>query len=86
MTQVMTTTALRRNLASALDAVIDNEEELIVPRDDGNAVVIVDLKSWNAIKETLYVLGDRAQTTRLMESMRQLDAGEGFERPLAIDS
>lgn len=80
--QVMTTTALRRNLASALDAVVAEEEELVVPRDDGAAVVIVDLKTWNSMKETLHVLGDRKQTMQLMESIGQLEDGKGTEHDL----
>lgn len=84
--QVMTTTDLRRNLAAALDAVVDNEEELVVPRDGGTAVVIIDLGTWNSMKETLHVLGNPEQTIQLMQSIQQLNAGQGHEHELLDDS
>lgn len=80
--KVMTTSDARKNFAAALDAVINDQEELVIPRDGGSAVVIVDLNTWNSLKETMHVLGSANNTRRLLASMAQLDAGEGIERDL----
>ncbi len=73
---MMTTTDLRNGLGAALDAVIDDEEELVIPRDGGRAVGIVSLQEWNSMRETLHVLGNRTQTRRLLDSLDSLDAGD----------
>jgi antitoxin YefM len=73
--KVLTITDVRRNFATVVDAVIDDAEECVIPRGGGNAVVIVSLDEWNAMKETLHVLGSSANARRLLESIAQADAG-----------
>lgn len=80
----MTTRDVRANFAAVLNAVIDDQEELVIPRDGGSAVVIVDLDTWNGMKETMHVLGDRTQTRRLMDSVEALENGEGVEHELPL--
>lgn len=80
--KVMTTKDVRQNFAAALNAVIDDQEELVIPRDGGKAVVIIDLDTWNSLKETLHVMGDREQTRRLLNSMEHLENGLGVRHEL----
>lgn len=80
--KVMTTRDVRANFASVLNSVVDDQEELVIPRDGGTAVVIVDLDTWNGMKETLHVLGGRAQTRRLLDSLDAADRGEFVEHKL----
>jgi hypothetical protein len=54
-----------------------------VPRGGGKAVVIVSLDEWNAINETLHVLGSAPNARRLLESIAQADAGLLDEHQLA---
>lgn len=45
-------TQLRRNLAAELDRVINDAEEVVVTRSSHEAVVIVPLTEYEAMKET----------------------------------
>jgi antitoxin YefM len=81
--KVLTITDVRKNLAAIVDSVIDDAEECVIPRGGGKAVVIVSLDEWNAMNETLHVLGSAANARRLLESIAQADAGLLEEHPLA---
>ena len=65
-----------------VDAVIDDAEECVIPRGGGKAVVMVSLDEWNAVNETLHVLGSASNARRLLESIAQADAGLLAEHPL----
>jgi antitoxin YefM len=75
-------TDLRNNLASHLDRVIDDRDELLVTRQGHDPVVIVTLSDWEGMKETLYLLSNPANAEHLRKSIAELDAGKGFEREL----
>ena len=75
-------TDLRNNLATHLDRVDDDRDELIVTRQNRNPMVIVALAEWEGMKETLHLLSSPANAERLRESFAELDAGRGFERVL----
>ncbi|SBT63231.1 antitoxin YefM [Micromonospora sediminicola] len=79
--KVLTISDVRKNLAAVVDAVIDDAEERIIPRG-GRAVVMVSLDEWNAVNETLHVLGSASNARRLLESIAQADAGLLEEHPL----
>lgn len=81
--KVMTITEVRGNFAAVVDSVIDDAEECVIPRGGGKAVVIVSLDEWNAMNETLHVLGSAANSRRLLESIAQADAGLVTEHPVA---
>jgi antitoxin YefM len=73
--KVLTISDVRKNFAAVVDSVIDDAEECVIPRGGGKAVVIVSLDEWNAMNETLHVLGSAANARRLLESIAQADAG-----------
>jgi antitoxin YefM len=77
--KVLTISDVRKNFAAVVDGVIDDAEECVIPRGGGKAVVIVSLDEWNAMKETLHVLGTRTNARRLLDSLDQLDAGLAVE-------
>jgi antitoxin YefM len=81
--KVLTITDVRKNLAAVVDSVIDDAEECVIPRGGGKAVVMVSLDEWNAMIETLHVLGSATNARRLLESIAQADAGLLDEHPLA---
>ncbi|WP_250001181.1 type II toxin-antitoxin system Phd/YefM family antitoxin [Actinoplanes sp. M2I2] len=81
--KVYTISDVRKNFAAVVDAVIDDAEECVIPRGGGKAVVMVSLDEWNAMKETLHVMGSPADARRLLESIAQADAGLLQERPPA---
>jgi antitoxin YefM len=78
----VTFTDLRNNLATHLDKVEDDRDELIVTRQNHNPVVIVALSEWEGMKETLHLLSTPANAEHLLGSIAELDAGKGFEREL----
>jgi antitoxin YefM len=80
--KVLTISDVRKDFAAVVDAVIDDAEECVIPRGGGKAVVIVSLDVWNAMRETLHVLGSAANARRLLESIAQADAGLLEEHPL----
>ena len=81
--KVLTISDVRKNIAAVVDSVIDDAEECVIPRGGGKAVVIVSLDEWNAMKETLHVLGSASNARRLLESIAQADAGLLEEHPLS---
>jgi len=76
--KAVTITSLRSRLKSYLDEVIQSGETIIVPRNNTNddAVVIISLKEYNALQETDYLLSNKANRTKLEESIAQLNAGK----------
>lgn len=78
----VTFTDLRNNLASHLDKVGDDRDELIVTRQNHDPVVIVPLSEWESMKESLHLLSTPANAEHLRASMAELDAGRGTERSL----
>lgn len=80
---VMTYSDARAQLKSVMDSVINDQQEVIVTRKQGEAVVVVSLETWNAINETLHLLSSPANAARLRASISQLNAGRGQERELS---
>ena len=78
-----TYTALRANLASAMDRVCDDHEPLIVTRNGEQSVVMLSLEDYKALEETAGLLRSPANAKRLLSAIAQLAAGRGFERELS---
>lgn len=72
----------RANFKTVMDRAISDQEEIVVTRRKGEAVVILSLENWNSIQETLYLLSTSANTKVLRESIAQLDAGDGNDKDL----
>lgn len=72
----------RSNLKDVMDRVVESHTPVVVARKRGEAVVMVSLADWNAMEETLHLLSNPRNATRLDEGVRQLDAGKGTERAL----
>src|SRR5439155_15816759 len=69
----------RQNLAKLLDRVVKENEPVIVARKKRGSVVLVSLKEWNSIQETLHLFSTRANARALIDAMDDLDAGKGIE-------
>lgn len=78
----VTFTDLRNNLATHLDKVEDDRDELIVTRQNHDPVVIVALSEWEGMKETLHLLSTPANAEHLLNSIADADAGKLTEREL----
>lgn len=79
---VLTLEDARENLDEVLQRVVDDHVPVAIARRKAEAVVIVSLSDWQARDETAYLLSSPRNAERLLEGIRQLDAGEGIERDL----
>lgn len=79
----ITYTAVRANLASAMDRVCDDHEAVIITRNGERAVVMLSLEDYKALEETSYLLRTPANAKRLLAAVTQLAANNGVERALA---
>ena len=75
---------LRKNLASAVDKVVEDREPVIITRDRGKpAAVLMSLEEFTSWEETLHLLRSPANAARLKASIEALDEGRGTARKLA---
>ena len=79
----ITYTAVRAKLADTMDRVCDDHEPVIITRSGGRAVVMISLDDYKALDETAYLLRSPKNARRLLESIAQLEAGDGQVRELA---
>ena len=84
--KIMRTTSyseLRKNLASALDKVVEDREPVIITRDRGKpAAVLMSLEEFTSWEETLHLLRSPANAARLKAAVDELDRTGGKERKL----
>jgi antitoxin YefM len=66
-----TYTALRENLASYLDRVIDDREVVVVKRRGARDVAIIAADELAGLEETAYLLRSPANARRLRESLSE---------------
>lgn len=78
----LTYTAARQNLAKTMDKVCNDHAPVIVTRKSSNSVVIMSLEDFEALEETAYLLRSPKNARRLIESVAQLEKGQGTERDL----
>ena len=78
----VTLTELRANMAKHLDQIESDRTELVVTRQNHEAVVILPLSEFEGMRETLHLLSTPANADHLRRSIAELDAGKGIERTL----
>jgi antitoxin YefM len=69
----------RANIAKHLDKLEEDRDHLVVSRQGHEPVVVLPLKDWQGMEETLYLLGNKANRDMLLESIAQIDAGKIVE-------
>jgi antitoxin YefM len=81
--KAITYTAARQNLAKTMENVCKDHAPIIVTRKTTDSVVIMSLDDYEALEETAYLLRSPKNTRRLIESIAQLEEGQGSERELS---
>ena len=80
--EAITYTAARQNLAKTMEKVCRDRCPVIVTRKTSNSVVIMSLEDYEALEETAHLLRSPENARRLMESISQLEKGQGVEKGL----
>jgi antitoxin YefM len=75
-------TAARANLASTMANVCNDHAPIIITRKSEAPVVMMSLEDYNAMQETTYLLRSPANARSLLDSITELEAGNGTERLL----
>jgi antitoxin YefM len=75
----VTLTDFRANIASHLDRLEQDRDHLVVSRQGHEPVVVLPLKDWEGMEETLYLLSTNANREMLTASIAQADAGQLIE-------
>jgi antitoxin YefM len=75
-------TAARSNLARTMQQVCEDHAPVIITRNKAPAVVMMSLEDYEALQETAYLLRAPENARRLLESVAQLERGDGAERNL----
>ena len=83
MSQAITYTEARQNLAETMNRVCDHHEPDIITRQKSPSVVLMSLEDYNAIMETAYLLRSPANTARLRDSLHAADTGKTVQHDLA---
>lgn len=79
----ITYTSVRSNLAQTMDKVCDDHAPVIITRKAARPVIMMSLEDYQALEETAYLLRSPKNARRLLESIAELEAGQGTERELA---
>ncbi|WNB74733.1 type II toxin-antitoxin system Phd/YefM family antitoxin [Methylomonas koyamae] len=75
--------AARANLAKTMDKVCADHAPIIITRKSESPVVMLSLEDYQAMEETAYLLRSPANARRLLESIAELESGQGSERELS---
>ena len=78
----VTYTVARGNLAKTMTKVCDDHSPVIITRKTAQPVVMMSLEDYEALEETAYLLRSPKNARRLLESIAELESGEGIEREL----
>ena len=74
-------TDFRSNLKHWFDKVVDDVSDIIIKRKSGKDLVLISLDEYNSLKETTYLLTGKNRTI-LLNSIQELEAGEGIQKDL----
>ena len=76
-------TELRKNLKEHIDAVIADNDALIVDRGNNTGIVMISLEEYNSIMETEYIMSNPEVLADIQQSLKEISEGKGIEVNLA---
>ncbi len=80
--EATTYSSFRSELKKKLDKVTDDHDVLIVNRKGNKDVVVMSLKDYNSLEETLYLLSSKANAENLRIGITQLQEGKVVKKSL----
>ncbi|MDG5748736.1 type II toxin-antitoxin system prevent-host-death family antitoxin [Qipengyuania sp. XHP0207] len=81
--EVLTYSDARAGLKALMDRIVRDKKHVVVTRQKAESVVMLSLEDWNAIEETMHLLSNSRNASRLSESIAELEAGKGTEQDLS---
>ncbi|HAF13925.1 MAG TPA: antitoxin [Blastocatellia bacterium] len=72
----------KNDLEGILRKVVEDAEPTVLSTENGDKVVLLGLDEFNSWKETVYLLGNPANATRLRKSISEAANGPREEREL----
>ena len=72
----------RSNLSKTIQRVCDDHDPVIITKKSEKSVVMISLEDYESLEETAYLLKSPKNTLRLLESIKELEGGNGTEREL----
>ena len=82
MSQAITYSEARQNLAETMSRVCDHHEPVIITRQKSPSVVMMSLEDYNSIMETAYLLRSPVNSARLREAIQASDTGKAIPHEL----
>ena len=83
--QVVNYTEFRRSMKVKLDQVSDDGETVIINRSENKNVVLISLREYNSLKETLHLSGSEKNRNRLTSAIERTNQGEYESHELIED-
>lgn len=80
--EVHNLTEVRKNFAAVIEKICNNHVPMIITRQKGEPAVLMSLKDYNSLQETLYLLGNKTNSKALFEALSELERGEIVEQEL----
>jgi antitoxin YefM len=65
----------RQDLDATLDSVSDDDDTVIINRPNNKDVVLISLKSYNSLQETLYLMSSVKNRERLDTAVNEINLG-----------
>jgi len=81
--QSISYTSARSNLAKTMEQVCEDHAPIAITRKGEGAVVMMSMEDYQALEETAYLLRSPKNTRRLIESINELESGNGIEKELS---
>ena len=78
----ITTNQAKNNVDKLVDQVIANMQPTILCNENGNKAVLISLDEFSAWQETMYLLSNPVNASRLLNSIQLAETGRFLEKSL----
>ncbi len=71
-------TEFRKNMKNTFDQINETEEMVIISRSEDRDIVLLSLKTFNGMKETLYQMSSKANKEKLDKALADIEASKNI--------